>query len=120
MITIKNNSILHNYKKIFKNNIHSYSDINNKIRIKINIANRSIMNELVILYNIKNITKEHPYKYLAILQNDKYYIPYISLNKDHKKYNYLNSIKTNTSKIIQKVTNINSISYRLKRPLLVK
>ena len=118
MVITKNNSFLHNYEKVFKNNIHSFSNLNNKIGKKINIANKSIMNELVILYNIKNIIEEHPYNYLEILQNHKYYIPYISCKNNHYNNTTLNSIKTKTNEIIRKDTNINSISYQSEESLI--
>ena len=113
-----NNLILKKSNMMFNHNINYINAQKKKIRNKINFSNLTITNELNILYEIKNITINHPYDYIPIIMEHNYSIPNISVQKDNKKYRSENDIKTNTSKMNYCNTNFNSITYKSEEAVI--
>ena len=109
---LMNNSVLKSYNQIFSHNINYINYQKNSISREINIANSSINSELNILNEMKNIMKNHPYNYSYLFQVNNYYIPKISTNNNKKASNKVNNIKSFSSKLNKKSTNINSIFYQ--------
>ena len=117
--TIQNNN--HVYKNnniIFSNNINYTKSKRNNIKNKIDKANFSIQQEILVLSDMKSIINNHPYNFLNIFESNYNSIPIISL-KDKNKISYsLNNIKTYKSKLNDNTANINNISYQSEEQLI--
>ena len=104
-----NNSIFQNHNKIFSHNITYHKNVISK---KITAANITIKHEINILNKMINIIDNHPYNYLKFFQVNHYTIPNISTRNNNKIHTKLSDIKSYSSKLNKKSTNINSIFYK--------
>ena len=107
-----NNIVYKKYSNVFNHNMNYVLYQKNYINKKINYANSTIIKEIKVLKEMKDLLENHEYNYLQLYQIHNYHMPNMTLKNKSKNLISINNIKTYANKINKSTTTMNSISFK--------